>query len=245
MTSRPSAFHILARGRRGICLRVSPCLYTLSPSQAVWRGDNSRLVLSSSLTWIPTLPFTHLTGTRWWLPPQVSTNSLFRYRPQPLICWLESRWRNIVASRSVLAPFSRRPLCLSQNGLEPGWRLCHLICQAFPLLLNSSLELPYTFIPGRIPCATHILDNRYLDLKKKIPTNKNCWWISRINFLKTALAEWLSWVKHWLIYQKLAGLIPSQGTCLGCGFDSWLRHIWEATNQCFSPSTPSSFSKIQ
>ena len=41
--------------------------------------------------------------------------------------------------------------------------------------------------------------------------------------------------------QKVAGLIPGQGTCLGCRFnswsgvhDSWSGHIQEATSWCFS-----------
>ena len=34
--------------------------------------------------------------------------------------------------------------------------------------------------------------------------------------------------------QKVASLIPSQGTCLGCGFGPWLGHIQGADNQSFS-----------
>ena len=41
--------------------------------------------------------------------------------------------------------------------------------------------------------------------------------------------------------RKVAGLIPGQVPCLGCGFDSpsgrcnfWFRHIQKATNRCFS-----------
>ena len=33
--------------------------------------------------------------------------------------------------------------------------------------------------------------------------------------------------------QKVAGSIPSQGTCLGCKFNPQSRYIWEATNRCF------------
>ena len=30
-----------------------------------------------------------------------------------------------------------------------------------------------------------------------------------------------------LCTKKVAGLIPAQGTYLGCGFDTQLEHIWE------------------
>ena len=60
-----------------------------------------------------------------------------------------------------------------------------------------------------------------------IPAFKNFPW---------ALARWLSWLEHSLVHQKVADSIPGQGTYLGCGFDPWLGHIWEAANQCFSLS---------
>ena len=50
----------------------------------------------------------------------------------------------------------------------------------------------------------------------------------------TALAEWLSWLKHHSIQQKVAGSNPGQGPYLGCGFDPQLGHIQEATDWCFS-----------
>ena len=34
--------------------------------------------------------------------------------------------------------------------------------------------------------------------------------------------------------RKVTSLIPSQGTCLGCGFGPQLGRVQEATNQCFS-----------
>ena len=37
---------------------------------------------------------------------------------------------------------------------------------------------------------------------------------------------------------SVAGLIPDEDTCLGCGFNPRLGRIWEATNQCFSLSLP-------
>ena len=32
-----------------------------------------------------------------------------------------------------------------------------------------------------------------------------------------ALAGVAQWIEHWPVNQRVAGLIPSQGTCLGCG----------------------------
>lgn len=46
---------------------------------------------------------------------------------------------------------------------------------------------------------------------------------------------WLSWLGHHPLHQRAAGLIPSQGTHLGCGFHLWSGHVWQATNRC-SPS---------
>ena len=28
---------------------------------------------------------------------------------------------------------------------------------------------------------------------------------------------WTQWIECWLVNRKVAGWIPSQGTCLGCG----------------------------
>ena len=47
---------------------------------------------------------------------------------------------------------------------------------------------------------------------------------------------WLSWLECCPINWKVVGLIPGQGTCLGCRLGPWSGHIPEATNQCFCPS---------
>ena len=39
---------------------------------------------------------------------------------------------------------------------------------------------------------------------------------------EAALAEWLSGLECCPVHQSIAGLIPSQGSYLGCGFDPWL-----------------------
>ena len=51
-----------------------------------------------------------------------------------------------------------------------------------------------------------------------------------------ALAGRLSWLGCHPMHQKVVGSIPSQGTHLGCGFNPWLGHLREATNQCLPPS---------
>ena len=33
---------------------------------------------------------------------------------------------------------------------------------------------------------------------------------------KNALADVAQWIEHWPVNQRVTGLIPSQGTCLGC-----------------------------
>ena len=44
------------------------------------------------------------------------------------------------------------------------------------------------------------------------------------------------WLECCLVHQKVEGLIPSQGTHLGCRFNCLSRHMWKATNHCFSLS---------
>ena len=45
-----------------------------------------------------------------------------------------------------------------------------------------------------------------------------------------ALAGWLIGLERLPVQQKVAGLIPGQGTCLGCGFDPPSGHLQEATD---------------
>ena len=40
-----------------------------------------------------------------------------------------------------------------------------------------------------------------------------------------ALSSVAQWVGHCLKKQKVIGSIPSQGTCLGCGFGPWSGHL--------------------
>ena len=44
------------------------------------------------------------------------------------------------------------------------------------------------------------------------------------------------WVGHCLTKQDISGWIPGRGTCLACRFSPWTGRVWEATNQCSSPS---------
>ena len=50
----------------------------------------------------------------------------------------------------------------------------------------------------------------------------------------SALVGWLSWLEHHSVHQKVAVLIPSQGTYLDCEFGPQSGHLWKATNQWFS-----------
>ena len=60
-----------------------------------------------------------------------------------------------------------------------------------------------------------------------------------------AMAGWLSWLEHRPVQQKVVISVPSQGTCLGCGFDPWLRHVGEIVSRlslswwCFLSISPS------
>ena len=56
-------------------------------------------------------------------------------------------------------------------------------------------------------------------------------------FKSPALAGVAQWIERRPANQSVAGLIPSQGTWLGCGARSPAGGVWEATTHwCFSPS---------
>lgn len=57
--------------------------------------------------------------------------------------------------------------------------------------------------------------------------------ILKLNII-AALARWLYWLEHRPVHQKAEGLIPGQGSYLGCGFDAQLGCVQERTNRCFS-----------
>ena len=59
-----------------------------------------------------------------------------------------------------------------------------------------------------------------------VPKNKN--------YCYEPWLVWLSWLECCAVHQEVGYSIPSQGTNLGCSFNSQSRYIWEATNQCFS-----------
>ena len=45
-------------------------------------------------------------------------------------------------------------------------------------------------------------------------------WPLRTN-KQTALAGVAQWIECWPVNQRVSGLIPSEGTCLGCRFGPW------------------------
>ena len=45
---------------------------------------------------------------------------------------------------------------------------------------------------------------------------------------------WLTWLEHCPVHQKVTGLIPGQGTYVGCRFDAQPVCVQEATKWCFS-----------
>ena len=48
-----------------------------------------------------------------------------------------------------------------------------------------------------------------------------------------ALDNMAQLVGHHPTHQKVAGLIPGQGTCHGCGFGPWSGHMEEAASKSF------------
>lgn len=54
-----------------------------------------------------------------------------------------------------------------------------------------------------------------------------------------AVASMAQVVERHPMHQEVAGSIPVQGPCLGCGFDIQLEQVWEATDSYFSPTSMS------
>ena len=59
--------------------------------------------------------------------------------------------------------------------------------------------------------------------------------------MRTLSQPWVGGLECRPLHQKVGGLIPSQGTQLGCRFDPRSGCIWEATNGYFSSSLSLSF----
>lgn len=62
------------------------------------------------------------------------------------------------------------------------------------------------------------------------------WFIKRLIKKTTgALAGWLGGLEHHPMHQSFVGMIPSQGTYLGCKFNPQSgRGVQEVADQCFS-----------
>ena len=56
------------------------------------------------------------------------------------------------------------------------------------------------------------------------------------NIKVTVLAGWFNWLEYRPGQPKDVGLIPGQGSGLGCGFSPHSGCRQEATDRCFSPS---------
>ena len=73
--------------------------------------------------------------------------------------------------------------------------------------------------------------NRCSDSKVK----KNYWSDGETPVFKIQVLEpWLNSSVGCPVHQKVEGSILGQGTYLGCGFDPWSEHIWEAASPHFS-----------
>ena len=89
--------------------------------------------------------------------------------------------------------------------------------------ISSVYRLPWMYLIWFLRNNWHIIFYyTYLDISRYL---KN---------LRAALAGVGQWVGPCPTKQKVAGLIPGQGTCLGCGPGPHLGHMPEATDWCFS-----------
>ena len=67
--------------------------------------------------------------------------------------------------------------------------------------MKSPQHLDYLDLEGTSPNGDQRSDTELPKIKKKNP----------------ALADMAHWIEHLPVKQRVAGSIPSQGTCLGCG----------------------------
>ena len=85
----------------------------------------------------------------------------------------------------------------------------------FIYFIDSTITVALIFSPCPPPPSTPYS-------LRQSPHHCSCPWVTHTNSLAThkwsiALAGMVQWIKCQPVNQKVAGSIPSQGTCLGCG----------------------------
>ena len=108
------------------------------------------------------------------------------------------------------------PLC------SPSRRAWNKLVRSIPFFLTTSVRLCYAFV---------IYWNSFVTGSWNAPTS----WLLFKN-LHTTLAGVAQQIEHWPVNQRVTGLIPSQGTRLGCGPGSQLGVCKRQTHWHFSPS---------
>ena len=100
-------------------------------------------------------------------------------------------------------------------------------CQSTGKWINYTMAIQGNILYS---CKTKNEDNL------SIITGKDLQDISAYGKKSMAKLVWFSWLEPHPGHQRVADLIPSQGSYLRHGFSPQLGHIQEATNRCFSLS---------
>ena len=89
------------------------------------------------------------------------------------------------------------------------------------MALNKCEELIYKWLVRfQLGMCEWSNSNLFLDVHTSTSTNelKTPWvLIWGVKLALSALAGVAQWIEYWTANQRVTGLIPSQGTCLGCG----------------------------
>ena len=110
------------------------------------------------------------------------------------------------------------------------------------LIVKILLVLPPEFLPGSFFCsvltAIALVEALLISCLSFLPEllQTMLHGISRemvLNYKSGPWPLWLSLLENCLVEQNVAGLVPGQGTCLGCRFDLRLGHLQEGSESMF------------
>ena len=103
-----------------------------------------------------------------------------------------------------------------------------------PVFVRLLLAGPYTKINSKWTKDLNIRSETINYIEENIGTKRMGLGLREYLMNLTSKASVAQWVGVSFCRPKCYGSIPSQGTCLGCGFSPQSGHVQEATDQCFS-----------
>ena len=129
-----------------------------------------------------------------------------------------------------------------RHDFKPWDSASGIICEA-----QSRMQLWGSLFKSGEEWTLQVLEDKaFFFLSRSLSLSLDLLWcfylLFNVSIRTLALTGVAQWIECQPARQKLAGLIPSQGTCLGCGPDpqlgAWERQLIyvSLTHRCFSPS---------